>query len=73
MEVMSNSNAVHQLVNDGLELSKRLIYRTAMEQLQCIFAVHGASTKEDLLIKTLAEAFAESQSKCLEYGYCGMK
>lgn len=73
MDVMCNSNVVHQLVNDGPELSKRLIYQTAMEQLQRIFEVYGVSAKEDLLIKTLAEAIAESQSKCIEYGYCVMK
>lgn len=72
MKIISTP-VVHQLSCDGPELSKRLFYKTTMERLQAIYAVHGASAKEDLLIKMLAEIYAESQANSLEFGYQVMK
>ncbi|WP_308924820.1 hypothetical protein [Janthinobacterium sp. J1-1] len=59
--------------NDGLELSKRLIYLTAIERLSAIFEQHGATLIEDQLFKLLIEARARSLEAAEEFGFKAMK
>ena len=70
----SNTQDVNQLgYMDGLELSKRLIYVTAIEQLGAIFSEHGATLIEDQLFKLLIEARARSLEESEIYGFKAMK
>lgn len=70
----SNTQDVNQLgYADGLELSKRLIYTTAIEQLSAIFQLHGATLIEDQLFKLLIEAHARSIEDAEKFGFNAMK
>lgn len=66
-------DSMYQPDAQGPELSKRLIYQTAMERLRAIYEQHGVSVKEDTLIKMLAEMIAESQERSLKYGFSKSK
>lgn len=70
---MISLDSMYQPAPQGPELSKRLIYRTAMERLAAIYEEYGVSVKEDALIKMLAEMIAESHERSLEYGYSKSK
>lgn len=59
--------------SDGLQLSKRLIYATAIEQLGAIFEQHGANLIEDQLFKLLIEARARSLEEAEKFGFNAMK
>ncbi len=70
----SNTQDVNELgYSDGLELSKRLIYTTAIEQLGVIFGQHGATLIEDQLFKLLIEARARSIEAAEKFGFDAMK
>lgn len=58
--------------NDGLELHKRLIYTTAIEQLSAIFEQHGTTLLEDKVFKLLIEARARSLEEAEAFGYNAM-